>query len=110
MPWICSIYEERPDQCRNYPVATSFIPESCGFVFLGDGKRRGRCEPECGATCCQLPRMNGDPEGAALPKAAGGEPCRYLVWTDDDVPFEGESVKKDEKPPAPQADTAESEA
>lgn len=109
MPWICSIYDERPESCKKWPDSGSFIPESCGFIFLGDGKRRGRCEPECEAACCKLPRMNGDPDGAALPEAVGGEPCRYLTWTEDDVPFADEEVADTEEGVGPQPDTAESE-
>jgi len=110
MPWICSIYNDRPDKCRRWPESGSFIPKSCGYVFLGDGKRRGRCEPECGASCCRLPREDGDPEGAALPEAAGGVPCRYVTWTDDDVPFAEEAPTNSVGEPSPQPDTTESEA
>ena len=107
--WICSIYKDRPKQCREYPLATSFIPESCGFSFLGNGERRGRCEPECEATCCRLPRMDGEPTGAALPEAAGGKPCKYLVWTETEVRFGDEDVVPAPGQPSPQPDDADSE-
>jgi hypothetical protein len=110
MPWICSIYDTRPDMCRRYPEAGSFVPESCGFYFPGDGTRQGRCEPECGASCCKLPRMNGDPDGAALPEAAGGIECRYLTWSEDPVQFAAELVVESDGVPQQQPDTADAEA
>jgi hypothetical protein len=87
MSWICGIYDSRPEACKVYPKADQYQPESCGFYFLGDGKRRGRCEEACDAACCKLPRENGEPGGAALPVEAGGMPCRYLVWSEEEVEF-----------------------
>jgi Fe-S-cluster containining protein len=109
MPWLCGIYEERPDLCRRYPEPGSFIPKSCGFSFQGDGKRSGRCEPGCGASCCRLPRVGGGPEATSLPEAAGGLPCRHLVFTDKDIKFSGERVEEAPGIPSPQPDTAELE-
>jgi len=87
MPYVCGIYEERPKVCRDYPRADSYQPESCGFYFLGDGKRRGRCEEACDATCCKLPRENGEPGGGPLPEEVGGLPCRHLEWKEEEVTF-----------------------
>lgn len=109
MPWVCKIYKNRPEFCRRYPKPESFIPQSCGFHFPGDGTRRGRCEPACEASCCKLPRMNGDPDGAALPEAAGGLPCKHLDYTDDDVKFAEEEITKMDGVPRQQADTAVAE-
>jgi len=109
MPWICSIYEDRPDLCKRYPEPGSFVPQSCGYHFPGDGTRRGKCEVECEASCCRLPRQNGDPDGTSLPEAAGGEACRYLIFTEEDVEFGGESTERYDEPVGAQADTADTE-
>jgi hypothetical protein len=109
MPWICSIYEKRPDLCRRYPEPGSFVPESCGYVFFGDGKRRGRCVPECEASCCRMPRIGGDPTATSLPDAAGGLPCRYLTYTEDTIEYAPEAVTPAEGVPSNQPDTAVAE-
>lgn len=87
MPWICGIYESRPEACKKYPQADSYQPESCGYYFLGDGKRRGRCEEDCESSCCRLPRRNGEPGEVALPAVAGGLPCKHLEYVEEEVTF-----------------------
>lgn len=87
MPWVCGIYEKRPDVCKTYPRANSYQPDSCGYFFSGDGTRQGRCEEECDSSCCRLPRQGGEPGGAPLPEVAGGEPCKYLEYTEVEVEF-----------------------
>jgi len=109
MPWICSIYEDRPEFCRRWPRPGSNIPKSCGYFFAGDGTRAGKCLVECEASCCRLPRMSGDPDGAALPEAVGGVPCRYLEYTDNDVTFAGEKTEKVEPGVGAQPDSADYE-
>ena len=76
----CSIYENRPDVCRNYPQIYHYVPGECTFWFAGED-RQGECGCEVGA-CCSLPREGGIPGGAPLPEEAGGAPCKYLVWED----------------------------
>ena len=90
MPWLCGIYKDRPEVCKVYPRADHYQPESCGFIFLGNGKRSGRCLEECDSSCCQLPRENGEPGAAALPTEAGGSPCRHLEWVEKEVKFDPE--------------------
>jgi len=76
----CGIYEDRPKVCRDYPKADHYRPKACTFYFMG-GERLGACE--CGeGACCAIPRQGGMPGGAPLPKIAGGEPCKHLVWED----------------------------
>lgn len=91
---ICSIYDDRPEMCKNYPQPDGrYIPPSCGFFFPGDGTRRGECDPECEAACCRLPRQNGEPLGLPLEEYLGGLPCKYLVLNEEeeeDVPEEEE--------------------
>lgn len=88
MPWVCSIYEKRPELCKTYPLPGHYMPPSCGFSFLGDGTRRGRCLPECDASCCRVPRSKGEPEGVWTPDIMGGEPCKHLEYVDEH-PLEG---------------------
>ena len=79
--------------CREYPKIDSYLPPSCGFFFGGGGIREGRCLEECDASCCKLPRRNGEPGEGALPEVAGGLPCRHLVEVDEKVSFSsGEPV------------------
>ena len=80
--WVCEIYDNRPEVCKEYPRADSYIPQSCGYFFPGDGSRRGSCDPECEGACCRVPRRDGEPEGDNLPEIAGGMPCKYLVEVD----------------------------
>lgn len=87
MGWVCGIYEKRPDICKKYPVAESYLPPSCGFFFGGNGVREGQCLPECDASCCKLPREGGEPGGAPIPEIAGGLPCRHLVYTEKEITF-----------------------
>lgn len=96
MPWVCDIYEDRPELCKKYPEAGSLMMKSCGFFFPGDGTRRGRCVKECEAACCRMPRIDGEPTNPGLPEAVGGLPCKHLVWTEEDIPFEGEKVEPTE--------------
>lgn len=76
----CSIYESRPDICKNYPQIYHYIPGECTFWFAGP-ERHGSCECEVGA-CCRIPREGGLPGGAPLPEEAGGSSCKYLTWED----------------------------
>ncbi len=107
MPWICKIYKDRPEFCRRYPEPGSFVLPSCGYHFPGDGTRRGRCEPACDASCCRLPRMNGEPDGTSLPEAAGGMPCKHLDYVDADVEFAPAETIKMDGAPSQQADEPE---
>lgn len=84
---ICGIYEKRPAMCRNYPQQygggiSSFMPSGCTYWFDGEGRRHGECDPYCRAACCLTPRRDGEPEGEPLDGAAGGLPCKHLVWSD----------------------------
>jgi len=79
---VCGIYDERPEVCRRYPEQGSYIPEKCSFWFDAEGQRGGECDPDCQASCCMLPRLDGEPGGAPLPEIAGGRPCKYVVSTD----------------------------
>lgn len=84
---ICGIYEKRPAMCRNYPQLlgggqVSYTPQGCTYWFDAEGKRHGHCDPYCRAACCLVPRRDGEPEGEPLDGAAGGLPCKHLVWSD----------------------------
>ncbi|CAB4131158.1 hypothetical protein UFOVP276_158 [uncultured Caudovirales phage] len=84
---ICGIYEKRPAMCRHYPQPlgggqTSYTPPGCTYWFDGEGKRHGECDPFCRAACCLVERAGGEPEGEQLDGAAGGLPCKHLVWSD----------------------------
>jgi Fe-S-cluster containining protein len=50
----CSIYENRPDVCRNFPVSTAAIEEfsECGYYFE-NGTRKGECNG-CGQCCIDM--------------------------------------------------------
>ena len=94
---VCGIYEKRPKVCREYPQAGHYTPDSCGYWFansMDPSGRKGDCYLECQASCCMLPRQNGEPGGAPLPEIAGGEPCKHLINVDD--PPEGANVEKPE--------------
>ena len=99
MPYVCGIYKDRPVVCKEYPKADHYQPESCGYYFLGNGVRRGRCLEECDSTCCKLPRENGEPGGAAVPVEAGGMSCRHLEWKEEEVKFAPEKQEKAEGDP-----------
>lgn len=79
----CGIYKDRPKVCRDYPKIDSYTPGECTYTFPsgGDGPREGGCDCEVGA-CCSGPREGGEPGGTPLPEAAGGLPCKHLVWED----------------------------
>lgn len=104
MAWVCGIYKDRPELCKKYPVAESYVPPSCGFFFDGAGWRHGRCLPECEASCCKLPREKGEPGGAPIPEISGGLPCRHLVETEKDVEFSGSEPVAVEGVPSDQPD------
>lgn len=78
---VCGIYNERPEMCRRYPESGSYVPDGCAFYFA-DGERKGACDPDCQASCCSLPRHQGEPTGPAMPEIAGGLPCKHLVYVD----------------------------
>lgn len=77
----CAIYETRPDACRRYPESgdADSAPSECTYIFDHDGQRKGSCDCGVGA-CCAVPRVGGEPDGAALSELAGGEPCKHLIW------------------------------
>lgn len=77
----CSIYEDRPRLCREYPREDHWRPDECTYSFY-NGERIGKCGCGVGA-CCATPREKGLPGGAHLPSEAGGEPCQYLVQTEE---------------------------
>lgn len=78
---ICGIYKNRPEACKRYPEPGSYILEQCSYYFA-DGKRKGECDPECQASCCSLPRHQGEPTSPGLPEIAGGLPCKHLVYSE----------------------------
>lgn len=106
---ICGIYEDRPEMCKRYPESGSYIPEQCAFHFA-DGKRKGSCDPDCQASCCMLPRHQGEPTAPGMPEIAGGLPCKHLEYVDThpalssdgkkDTPVEGDG-ESDRKEPDP---------
>lgn len=79
----CSIYDDRPKLCVDYPTVGHYTPHECTYTFV-DGERFGECDCGVGA-CCATPREMGMPGGAVLPESAGGRPCRYLVWVEEEV-------------------------
>jgi hypothetical protein len=76
--------------CEAYPTFSHYMPPECTYYFVG-GERRGECGCMQGA-CCAIPREGGVPGGVPLPEAAGGEPCKYLVYVDVEVPESEEKV------------------
>ena len=74
----CGIYEDRPKVCREYPKIDHYRPKECKFYFIGND-RLGSCDCGKGA-CCAIPRQDGVPGGAPLPKVGGGKPCKHLVY------------------------------
>jgi len=78
---ICSIYEHRPQMCRDYPTPESYTPPECTYYFTAEG-RKGSCDPYCQAACCLIPRVDGVPEAPPLPMSEGGRPCKYLIVAD----------------------------
>jgi hypothetical protein len=92
----CSIYENRPKFCRDYPQIHDAIPAGCTYHFVGQ-ERRGSCQPEvCGQNmCCSWPREGGEPEGIVLASESGGMPCKHLRW--EELPFE-KSASVDDPP------------
>lgn len=99
----CSIQENKPQSCKDYPKLGDYISERCAYHFE-DGERKGSCEPEhCGEeSCCSMPRRNGEPGATALPSGAGGEPCKHLRWAD----VEDEKEKTAEPGAAPTVNVA----
>lgn len=83
---LCGIYDQRPQNCRDYPKIDQYMPEECTYVFVGQ-ERRGECACGIGA-CCNVPRRDGEPGETALPTIAGGRPCKHLVWKEVDDPVE----------------------
>lgn len=79
---VCGIYKDRPEMCKRYPERDSYIPPECTFWFDAEGTRHGECDPECQATCCQLPRHQGEPVSPGLPEIAGGLPCKYIEYVE----------------------------
>lgn len=77
--FVCEIYEDRPEMCKEYPKEDSYMPPSCSFFFPGDGTRQGTCDPECEAACCRVPRRNGEPLADYLDEISGGMPCKHLI-------------------------------
>lgn len=79
----CSIYENRPPLCVEYPKVDHYTPPECTYSFV-DGERFGECACDKGA-CCATPREKGLPGGAVMPAEAGGQPCKYLVYEQVEV-------------------------
>jgi hypothetical protein len=79
----CSIYEDRPKVCVDYPKVEHYIPPECTYYFSG-AERQGSCACDEGA-CCAVPRQDGEPGGAPMPAVAGGKPCKYLEWKEENV-------------------------
>lgn len=79
----CGCYSDRPAFCREYPKEADVRPGACTIRFL-NGEKVGSCQPEVcqDQACCNWPRENGDPEGAAATRTEGGKPCRFLKWED----------------------------
>jgi hypothetical protein len=80
----CGAYEDRPQVCRDYPTAYHYIPPECTYSFPSGASepREGDCACGVGA-CCAVPREGGEPGGTPLPEAAGGEPCKHLMWAEE---------------------------
>ena len=78
---ICEIYDKRPEMCKRYPEPGSYMLDQCSFYFA-DNERKGACDPNCQASCCTLPRHQGEPTGPAMPEIAGGLPCKHLVYSE----------------------------
>ena len=83
----CGIYEDRPQNCRDYPQASDFRPPGCTYSF-DLGVRAGSCQPTvCGENlCCGYPREGGEPAGLTshphAPGKAAGTACKHLVWVE----------------------------
>lgn len=86
----CSIHENKPKVCEEYPTVGHYIPSECTYHFTG-AERHGSCACDEGA-CCAIPRQNGEPGGAPMPKVAGGEPCKYLEWREESVKEANEAL------------------
>ena len=97
----CGIYDQRPQVCKDYPKVDQYMPEECTFTFNGS-ERRGDCACHEGV-CCNTPRENGEPGGAAMPSIAGGKPCKHLVWQELEVPLE-KKASSDQATPYVQSD------
>ena len=80
----CSIYQDRPKVCVDYPQVDHYTPRECTYSYI-DGERFGDCACDVGA-CCNTPRVGGEPGGAAMPAQAGGSPCKHLVWEEVEIP------------------------
>lgn len=78
----CAIYDQRPEMCRRYPQLSDYVPRECTFVFNGGSDRQGECACNEGA-CCAIPRKDGEPEGMPLPEESGGQPCKHLVYEEE---------------------------
>lgn len=86
---ICGIYNERPEMCKRYPESGSYIPDGCSY-YWADGQRKGECDPDCQASCCQLPRHQGEPTGPGMPEIAGGLPCKHLIYSETHPALSGD--------------------
>ena len=78
----CAIYDKRPQVCRDYPKVDHYMPPECTYTFVGSD-REGECACDVGA-CCAVPRAKGEPGGAPMPNIAGGEPCKHLIWVEEE--------------------------
>lgn len=96
--YICEIYEDRPEMCKRYPERDSYVPERCVYYWTDEGERKGTCDPDCGATCCRLPRHQGEPTSPGLPDIAGGLPCKYLKYVDHHPALGEEQARGDSAP------------
>jgi len=75
----CADYENRPPSCSGFPPPRSYRPPSCGYDRQ-DSPEEPHCNPDCLASCCLVPREEGQPDGVALPFEEGGLSCRHLTW------------------------------
>ena len=72
---ICTIYDNRPEVCKQFPSNANMIKDfpSCSYYFDGDGNRHGECNG-CGECCMRpylyLPEFN---------KKFCEKPCPYLI-------------------------------
>ena len=78
-----TIYEKRPQFCRDYPTKDDMMPAACTYRFL-NGERSGTCQPEvCQENaCCNWPREGGEPEGVPRSELEGGSPCKHMEWVE----------------------------
>jgi len=80
----CSIYETRPQACKDFPTKPQEILSLPGCTYKitpKDGLLQitGNCNCLL-AYCCSTPRLNGEPLAKTTPVKLGGKPCKYLIY------------------------------